>query len=87
VDKKMVRPLELEISLPAGATLISGQKRAEAGHLTGRALKLRPYDSEDTTTDQAKAEWVVSAPQGGSITITATHLRAGKVTQTVQVGE
>lgn len=87
VDKKMVRPLELEISLPAGATLISGQKRAEAGHLTGRALKLRPYDSEDTTTDQAKAEWVVSAPQGGSITITATHLRAGKVAQTVQVGE
>ena len=84
-EKKLVRPLEVEIELPDGMTLVSGQKRAEVGQLTGRALKLRPYDTEDTTTDQARAEWVIHAPQGGSITITASHLRAGKVTRTIEI--
>ena len=82
-EKKLVRPVEVEICLPEGASLVSGLPRTEAGQLAGRALKRRPYEIADPTTDRAKVEWVVRAPQGGAVTLKATHLRAGCVRKTV----
>ena len=74
-EKKLVRPVEVEIGLPEGASLVSGQPRVEVGQLAGRALKNRPYEVLDPTTDRAKVEWVVRAPQGGAITLKASHQR------------
>ena len=82
-EKKLVRPVEVEISLPEGGSLVSGQLRVEAGQLVGRALKNRPYEMADPTTDRAKVEWVVRAPQGSTVTLKATHQRAGCVKQVV----
>ncbi len=36
-DKKLVQPVEAEISLPEGADLVSGEREVDLGHLTGRS--------------------------------------------------
>jgi hypothetical protein len=33
----------------------------------------------DATSERAKVEWVVQAPDGGELSITAVHKRAGTV--------
>lgn len=84
VEKKLVRPLEVELTLPEGAGLVSGELKLELGQLAGRALKLTPAVwTTDPTTDRAKAEWVVRAPAGAVLTVVARHPRAGKVSGTV----
>ena len=85
VEKKLVRPIEVELALPEGAKLISGQRKTEAGQLGGRALKRSGLFEADPTDDRAKVEWVVIAPQGSAITLTATSLRAGKARHTLTV--
>ncbi|MCL5995695.1 MAG: M14 family metallopeptidase [Chloroflexi bacterium] len=82
-EKQLVRPLEIEIALPVGGTLVSGQPRVEAGQLGGRALKITPYESTDPTDDRAKVEWVVQAPKGSVVTIKATHQRAGTISRAI----
>ncbi len=82
-EKSLVRPLEVEITLPEGAELVSGQRRTELGQLEGRALKNTIYWQADPTTDRAKVEWVIRAPAGSSVTLTASHQRAGKITKVI----
>jgi len=82
-EKKLIRPLEVELTLPDGATLVSGERRTEAGHLSGRALKNTVYWGSDPTTDRAKVEWVVRASPGSTLTLTASHQRAGKVSRAI----
>ncbi len=79
LNKKMVRGVVCEIELPEGAALESGKQRHDLGQLEGRAYK---YSSPtvwiaDPTDDRVKVEWVVKAPQGGKVKITARHERAG----------
>lgn len=83
VEKQFVRPLEVEIALPDGAALIGGDRRVEAGQLAGRALKRTAYWEADPTDDRVKVEWVVRAPPGSEVTLTATHQRAGKIKRSV----
>jgi hypothetical protein len=82
-EKQCVRPLEVEITLPEGATLVSGDKRVECGQLAGRALKNTAYWEADPTDDRVKVEWVVRAPKGSEATITAAHQRAGKINRSL----
>lgn len=82
LEKKVVRGLVCEIELPEGATLETGKPREELGQLEGRAYKLStPIDFQDldSTEDRAKLEWVVHAPNGGAVKVTARHERAGVV--------
>jgi murein tripeptide amidase MpaA len=37
LDKKLVKPVEAEIKMPEGASLVSGKAEVELGHLTGRS--------------------------------------------------
>jgi murein tripeptide amidase MpaA len=85
LEKKLVRGVVVEIALPDGATLETGQVRQEVGQLEGRAYKPVSPHAEDATTDRAKAEWVVRAPAGGTVTLTARHDRAGVVTTQVEL--
>jgi murein tripeptide amidase MpaA len=78
-EKKLVRGVVCEIELPEGATLESGKPREELGQLEGRAYKPAAPGADDGTEDRAKVEWVVHAPEGGTVTVTARHARAGKV--------
>jgi murein tripeptide amidase MpaA len=79
VEKKLVRGVVCEIELPEGATLETGKPREELTQLEGRAYKPSSPDASDATEDRAKVEWVVRAPKGGKVTVTARHDRAGKV--------
>jgi murein tripeptide amidase MpaA len=81
VETKVVRGLVCEIELPSGATLETGKLREELEQLEGRAYKpAAPVRRHaDTTADRAKVEWVISAPQGGTVKVTARHERAGTV--------
>ncbi len=81
LEKKLVRGCICEIELPVGATLETGKPREELGQLEGRAYKpstpIRRHT--DSTQDRAKVEWVVRAPQGGTLKLSARHERAGVV--------
>ena len=79
LKKKVVRGLVCEIELPEGATLQSGKVREERGQLEGRAYKPVTPDGSDATEDRIKVEWVVDAPDGGTVKVIARHERAGTV--------
>lgn len=81
LEKKVVRGVIAEIELPGEATLRSGKSREELGQLEGRAYKPSAISgwSADPTDDRARVEWVVHAPNGGTVCITARHERAGVV--------
>jgi murein tripeptide amidase MpaA len=81
VDRKAVRPVELELTLPDGARVVGGERKVEVGQLRGRNLKRNTlgWRADDSTTDRAKVEWIVEAPQGGALQIEARHERAGVV--------
>jgi murein tripeptide amidase MpaA len=63
------RPVEAVLELPAGEVLSKG--KLELGHLQGFAEK--------------KAEWIVKAPAGTEVTLTARGERAGKSTVTIRL--
>ncbi len=85
LEKKIVRGVICELELPEGATLVTGKPREELGQLEGRAY-VTASPGIDSTTDRAKAEWVVHAPDGGSARVVARHDRAGVVRSEVELG-
>jgi murein tripeptide amidase MpaA len=80
MEKKVSRGVICEIELPAGASLQSGKTRQEFSELEGRVGKSAYVEGyEGGTDDRLKVEWVVYAPQGGVVKLTARHARAGVV--------
>lgn len=89
IERKIVRPVELEITVPDGATLVGTDAKKELGQLTGRVMKnnLSLFGGgADNTTDRAKAEWVVQAPAGTVVQLEARHARAGTVRAELTLG-
>ena len=88
VEKKLTRGMVCEIELPEGASLETGKAREELGQLEGRAYKPSApggFSPGDPTDERAKVEWVVHAPQGGSVKLKARHERAGTLTTEVEL--
>lgn len=84
LEMKTVRPLEVQISLPDGAKLISGEEKTMLGQLNGRDSKpSMNLFGGDETSDRAKVEWVVEGEKGSVIELTAIHQRAGTIRQIV----
>ncbi|MDB5999610.1 MAG: carboxypeptidase [Rhizobacter sp.] len=82
LQRKTVRGVVFEIQLPEGATLVSGKPRFEGPQLEGHAPKgsLQGFAPQrDITGDRAVAEWVVNAPQGTALALSARADRAGTV--------
>ncbi|BCW97847.1 MAG: peptidase M14 [Armatimonadota bacterium] len=81
LDRKVFRPVVVEIELPEDAQLKSGKLREEMRQLEGRAYTdVSPYGWHvDATEERLKAEWVVTAPAGGTVRVIARHERAGTV--------
>lgn len=89
VEKKVVRGVVFEIDLPDGATLQAGKVRAEGAQLEGRAYtaaSATPWATRSGMANRAKYEWVISAPKGTTVTVTAQHDRAGVIRQDVTLG-
>ena len=85
---KVVQPLEFDIVLPEGATLVSGKQKVMAGQLRGRDDKIQtPTWGGDDSDERAKVEWVVKAAPETQVELVATHKRAGIVRATVTLGD
>jgi len=80
LERKMTRGVIAEISLPKGVSLESGKERQELGELEGRAYKpVNPEETEESTDERVKVDWVVKAKKGTKIKFLAKHERAGVV--------
>ena len=79
VQRKAVRPIEAELELPAGARVVTGREREELGQLAGRVERRNVYwwNTDLSTSDLTKVEWVVEAPAGARVGVVARHERAG----------
>ncbi len=83
--RKTVRGVIFEIHLPEGdpsVSLVSGKPRIEGPQLEGHAPKtsLNAFlPSREVTADRAVGEWVVRAPQGTRLALSARADRAGAV--------
>ncbi len=84
LERKAVRPIEVELILPEMVSIVSGQRWQEIGHLEGRSNKLWAVFSSGTPTDnQRKIEWVIQGPSGSQIELAICSQRAGVVHQTI----
>jgi murein tripeptide amidase MpaA len=86
LEQKVVRGVITEVTLPEGASLRSGKPRQDIGQLEGRNTTPAFYTGwgiRSGTPDRAKAEWVIHAPDSGSIELIARHDRAGVIRETV----
>jgi len=80
LERKIVRGVIAELTLPEGATLKTGKLREDMGQLEGRWwVESAAHFTDVAAPNRAKCEWVIHAPQGGVIELTAQHDRAGKV--------
>ncbi|HEX7440403.1 MAG TPA: M14 family metallopeptidase [Caldimonas sp.] len=85
LTRKIVRGVMFEIHLPEGnaeVSLVSGKARMEGPQLEGHAPKtsLNAFlPSREVTADRAVAEWVVRAPKGTQLALSARADRAGVV--------
>ena len=81
LEKKLTRGIIAEILLPKGVTLQSGKQKEELGELEGRAYK--PIfvldESDESTYDRTKIEWVVKGKKGNKVKLIAKHDRAGVI--------
>lgn len=82
IERKVVRGVVFQVHLPPGASLVSGKERVEGQHLEGHAPKSSTQaflPGRDVTGDRAVVEWVVRAPAGTRLALSATADRAGTV--------
>ena len=82
--RKVVRGVMFEIHLPASpeVSLVNGKHRHEGPQLEGHAPKTSQQSflpNREITADRAVAEWVVRAPKGTRVGLTARAERAGAV--------
>jgi murein tripeptide amidase MpaA len=81
-ERKVTRGAVLELHLPPEAQLIGGSERVLAGPLEGHAPKnsLQAFlPSREVTADRAVAEWLLRAPAGTRLALSASADRAGTV--------
>ncbi len=86
LEMKATRELEVDIALPDGARLVTGQKKTMLGQLAGRdGQDSAPLWNDDATSERAKVEWVIEAEPGTEVEIVASHQRAGTIRQRVRL--
>lgn len=86
LDRKVVREVIAEVTVPAGAKLIHGKRREMLGQLEGKAYKhtgVSFWPDYNITDSRVKAEWVMRAKKGERIELLARHEKAGVVRATV----
>jgi murein tripeptide amidase MpaA len=89
LERKVVRGVVAEITVPKGAELVSGKRREEFGQLEGKAYKhtgISFWPDYHVTDDRAKMEWVVRGRVGDRVALSARHERAGTVRAEVKLG-
>ena len=83
LERDDVRPIEAELTLPEGMSIVSGERRQELGQLEGRSNKLWRWWTSSTPTDnRCKVEWVLQGQPGAQAQLTVRSSRAGTVRKT-----
>jgi murein tripeptide amidase MpaA len=78
---KLLRGVLAEIALPAGASLVEGKPREALGELEGWAYLhtgISFWPNRKPTAARAPADWIVRAPAGTELKLSAWHERAGR---------
>ncbi len=84
LERNDARPIEAELQLPEGASLIAGERRQELGQLEGRSNKIWNWWGGATPTDnRCKIEWAFKAAPGSRVELTVRAQRAGVVRRTI----
>ena len=84
LERKCVRPIEVELTLPEGISLVSGQLRQEAGHLEGRSNKVWMRGASSSPSDNlCKIEWVLKGLPKATVDVTVRSQRAGVVRRSI----
>lgn len=86
LQRKLLRGVLAEVALPAGTSLVGGKARAELGELEGWAYVhtgISFWSNKTPMADRAHVDWVVRAPAGTTLEVSAWHERAGRVTTRV----
>ncbi len=80
-ERRIVRPIEVRLSLPEGASIVSGEAEHEIGQLEGRSNKIYGgwFSSNNLTDNQKRLEWVVRASEGSSAQVEVRSERAGTI--------
>ena len=89
LERKVVRGVIAEITIPAGAKLVHGKRRELLGQLEGKAYKhtgVSFWPDYNITDARVKIEWVVRAKKGERIDVVARHEKAGVVRATITLG-
>jgi hypothetical protein len=82
LDQRVVGGISAELRLPPGARLLEGNLDQSLGQLQGRSVQRSTstwWSYTPGTPDRAVAEWLVEAPGGTAVSVTARHDRAGTV--------
>ena len=81
LERKAVRPIEVQLEIPEDARIATGKLRDEIGQLAGRAEKrsVTGFRTDFSTSERTKVEWVIEAKPGDRIGVVARHQRAGTV--------
>jgi hypothetical protein len=88
LERKAARGVVFELMLPEGCSLVSGKPRIVGPQLAGHAAKtsLQAFlPNREVTADRAVAEWVVRAPRGTRLSMSARADRAGAVHTEVEL--
>jgi len=89
LERKVVRGVIAEITLPTGSKLVHGKRREILGQLEGKAYKhtgVSFWPDPNITDARVKVEWVVRAKKGERIDVIARHEKAGVVRASVTLG-
>ena len=90
LKRKLTRGVLAEIALPDGAQLVSGKSRESLGELEGWAYLhtgVSFWGQKKPTADRAHVDWVIRAPAGSVIELSAWHERAGRIATRVTLGD
>ncbi len=81
----VAQPVKAELGLADSMTLEMGKRVAGLGHLAGRSERRATWSPwmKQWSPTSGEAEWLVRAPQGGTVTVRAVSEKGGRHTVTV----
>ncbi|MBN1223000.1 MAG: carboxypeptidase, partial [Candidatus Aminicenantes bacterium] len=86
LDREVVSGVTAELDLPPEARIVEGDLRKTMGQLAGRSEQRSIatwWGYVPGTPDRAVIDWVVAAPEGTALSVTARHERAGTARSTL----
>ncbi|MBB5131270.1 hypothetical protein HNP84_000976 [Thermocatellispora tengchongensis] len=86
LERKVAGSIAVDLTLPEGARLLSGQPSTDLGQLEGRSEARTTttwWGHEPGTPDLAVTEWTIAAPEGTPVAVRAHHPKAGAAQATL----